>query len=293
MRRLPKPILFGLVLIFFLGGLLIGYQELDSLLIRDWTDGFNIPEYIGSPYTVVNDNIPYFDTENIKNYPYEKYSELDKYGRCGVCISLIGKELMPTGERDSIGQVKPTGWHTVKYDFVDGKYLYNRCHLIGFQLTGENANEKNLITGTRYLNTKGMLPFENMVSDYIKETDNHVLYRVTPCFKNENLLAHGVLIEAYSVEDKGKGICFNVFCHNVQPGVKLDYATGQNDLDNSTCIKRENETEESFILNTSSKRIHKPECTGAGKISKKNKKEFSGYLSTLLNEGYKKCPECF
>ena len=292
MRKLPKPILFGLILIFILFGWFINNQISDSNLPK-MIEEFAIPEYTGSPYTAINNNIPYFDTENIENHPYEEYAELDKYGRCGTCIALIGKELMPTEERGSIGQVKPTGWHTSKYDFVDGKYLYNRCHLIGFQLTGENANERNLITGTRYLNVNGMLPFENMVADYIKETGNHVLYRVTPCFENGNLLAHGVLIEAYSVEDDGKGICFNVFCHNVQPGVKLDYATGQNDLDNSTHIKSENEKEESFVLNTNSKRIHKPGCSSVGKMSEKNKKEFSGFLSTLLNEGYKKCSECF
>ena len=161
---------------------------------------------------------------------FESYGELDELSRCTECIASIGKDLMPTEERGKIGSIKPTGWNYAKYDFVDGKYLYNRCHLIGFQLTGENANEKNLITGTRYLNVKGMLPFENMVADYVRETDNHVMYRVTPVFEEDNLLASGVLMEAYSVEDDGNGIEFCVYCYNVQPGVTIDYKTGSSEL---------------------------------------------------------------
>ena len=174
---------------------------------------------------------PDFSENEITSVSYEYYSELDALGRCGVCIASVGQDIMPTEKRGSIGQVKPTGWHTVKYDFVDGKYLYNRCHLIGFQLTGENANKRNLITGTRYLNVEGMLPFENMVADYVKETGNHVMYRVTPIFVGDELLARGVHIEAESVEDGGDGIMFNVFCYNVQPGVVLDYATGEGTAD--------------------------------------------------------------
>ena len=174
---------------------------------------------------------PDFSENEITSVSYEYYSELDALGRCGVCIASVGQDIMPTEKRGSIGQVKPTGWHTVKYDFVDGKYLYNRCHLIGFQLTGENANKRNLITGTRYLNVEGMLPFENMVADYVKETENHVMYRVTPIFVGDELLARGVHIEAESVEDGGDGIMFNVFCYNVQPGVVLDYATGEGTAD--------------------------------------------------------------
>lgn len=186
----------------------------------------NIPEYSGSPYVVINNNVPFFEDLELTTSSFEKYSELDDLGRCSVAIACVGKDLMPTEDRGSIGSVKPTGWHTVKYDEIDGKYLYNRCHLIGFQLTGENANTKNLITGTRYLNTEGMLPFENMVADYVKETNNHVMYRVTPIFIDDNLLASGVVIEAKSVEDNGEGILFNVYCYNVQPGIKIDYATG-------------------------------------------------------------------
>ena len=157
---------------------------------------------------------------------FEHYSDLDSLGRCGVAYSCVGTELMPTEKRGSIGNVKPSGWHSVKYDFIDGKYLYNRCHLIGYQLTAENANRKNLITGTRYLNVEGMLPFENMVADYIKETKNHVLYRVTPIFDGNDLVCRGVKMEAKSIEDNGDGICFNVFVYNIQPGVHIDYASG-------------------------------------------------------------------
>lgn len=190
----------------------------------------NIPEYSGDPYIVIEGNEPEFPEEDMTDISFETYSELDALGRCGPAYANIGQDLMPTEERGNIGQVKPTGWHTVKYDIVDGKYLYNRCHLIGYQLTAENANEKNLITGTRYMNTEGMLPFENMVADYVKETDSHVLYRVTPVFSGDDLLAQGVQMEAYSVEDKGDGICFNVFVYNVQPGIDLDYKTGESRL---------------------------------------------------------------
>ena len=190
-----------------------------------------LPPYSGEPYISVCGGDPDFSEDEITSVSFEYYSELDALGRCGVCIASVGQDIMPTEKRGSIGQVKPTGWHTVKYDFVDGKYLYNRCHLIGFQLTGENANKRNLITGTRYLNVEGMLPFENMVADYVKETGNHVMYRVTPIFVGDELLARGVHIEAESVEDGGDGIMFNVFCYNVQPDVVLDYATGEGTAD--------------------------------------------------------------
>ena len=186
----------------------------------------NIPDFSDTPYVEVNGNVPYFTQDDITTDSYETYSPLDALGRCGVVMSCIGQDLMPTEERGNIGQVKPSGWQTVKYDFVNGKYLYNRCHLIGFQLTGENANTCNLITGTRYMNMEGMLPFENMVADYIKETNNHVLYRVTPIFQDDELVARGVLIEAKSVEDDGDGILFCVYVYNNQPGVEIDYLTG-------------------------------------------------------------------
>lgn len=192
----------------------------------------NIPDFDDEPYIEINGNKTYFTKEELTTSSYEYYTDLDSLGRCGVCYACIGKDIMPTEERGPIGMVKPSGWHTVKYDFVDGKYLYNRCHLIGFQLAGENANVNNLITGTRYLNVQGMLPFENKVADYVQDTGNHVMYRVTPVFEGNNLIANGVLMEAYSVEDKGEGVCFNVYCYNNQPGVIIDYATGESKLAN-------------------------------------------------------------
>ena len=186
-----------------------------------------IPEYTGSPYTVINDNEPEFEADDFSTEAFENYSELDDLGRCGVAYANICQEIMPTEKRGAIGMVKPSGWHTVKYpELIKDRYLYNRCHLIGFQLAGENANTKNLITGTRYLNVDGMLPFEDEVADYVKETDNHVLYRVTPVFDGDNLVASGVQMEAESVEDDGAGVKFNVFCYNIQPGIGIDYATG-------------------------------------------------------------------
>lgn len=191
-----------------------------------------IPEYDGKAYVDISET-PDFDEADMTTRSFERYSELDDLGRCGMAYANIGQDLMPDEERGSIGHIKPAGWHTVKYDIVDGKYLYNRCHLIGYQLTAENSNRQNLMTGTRYLNVEGMLPFENMVADYIKETDNHVLYRVTPIYEGDDLLAKGVQIEAYSVEDNGEGICFNVFVYNVQPGVVIDYKTGDSQLEKS------------------------------------------------------------
>lgn len=200
----------------------------------------DIPDYSGDPFFVINENQPNFSEVDNKSSSFESYGDLDKLGRCGVAIANIGTDLMPTEERGSIGQVKPSGWQTVKYDNVDGKYLYNRCHLIGYQLTGENANTKNLITGTRYMNVEGMLPFENMVADYIKETNNHVLYRVTPVFSGNDLVARGVQMEAASVEDNAAGICFNVFVYNVQPGITIDYASGRSSLGQGSDISTEN-----------------------------------------------------
>lgn len=186
----------------------------------------DIPAYSGEPYVTVNNNVPQFLDAELSTVSYEYYSDLDELGRCGVVYACIGTDLMPTEERGNIGPVKPSGWHTIKYSVVDGNYLYNRCHLIGYQLSGENDNVKNLITGTRYMNVEGMLPFENRVADYVRETKNHVMYRVTPVFDGDNLLVNGVQIEAQSVEDDGGGISFNVYCYNVQPGIGIDYATG-------------------------------------------------------------------
>lgn len=189
-----------------------------------------IPEFTDKPYVVLSENRPEFTEDDYNTGEYEVYSELDYLGRCGPAFAKVGIETMPTEERGEIGQVKPSGWQTVKYDIVDGKYLYNRCHLIGFQLTGENANKRNLITGTRYMNVEGMLPFENLVDDYVEATNNHVLYRVTPIFEGEDLVASGVQIEAKSIEDNGEGVCFNVYVYNVQPHVVIDYSTGESRL---------------------------------------------------------------
>ena len=194
-------------------------------------DMSSIPEFNGKDaYVVLNNNEPNFTKEDMTTKSFEKYSKLDNLGRCGVAFANVGKDIMPTEERGSIGQVKPSGWQTIKYDIVDGKYLYNRCHLIGYQLTGENANRENLVTGTRYLNIDGMLDFENDIADYVKKTGNHVLYRVTPIFQGSELVCRGVQMEALSVEDNGKGIKFNVFAYNAQPGVEIDYSTGKSKL---------------------------------------------------------------
>ena len=254
-----------------------------------------VPAYSGKAYVVINNNNPYFTKSDMKTNSYESYANLDSLGRCGVTIACVGKDIMPTEDRGSIGSVKPTGWHTVKYDCVDGKYLYNRCHLIGFQLTGENANTANLITGTRYLNVDGMLPFENMVADYVKETNNHVMYRVTPVFEGNNLVATGVLMEAKSVEDNGDGILFCVFCYNVQPGVTINYATGESALSGTVETPTEPTTEPTtepkvtYILNTSSKKFHVESCSS---LPTSNREDFVGTRDEVVAMGYSPCGRC-
>ena len=216
-----------LILLITLTGCITKPEKAEiSVSSEDWFSA--VGEFSGEPYVEINGNMPFFTEDEITDESFESYGEMDALERCTVCVASIGRDLMPTEERGSIGYVKPSGWQNEKYDFVDGKYVYNRCHLIGFQLTGENATRENLITGTRYLNVEGMLPFENDVAQYIRDTGNHVMYRVTPIFEEDNLLASGVLMEAYSVEDEGEGICFNVYCYNAQPGVIIDYATGEN-----------------------------------------------------------------
>ena len=234
-KHLNKILVLSLICFLSLAGTHIlpdREETVQSNTVREHETGFSdIPEYQGKPYTVLNDNRPEFSEEEITDKSFEHYSSLDVLGRCRAALACVGIDIMPTEERGSIGMIKPSGWHTVKYDFVDGKYLYNRCHLIGYQLTGENANEKNLITGTRYMNVDGMLPFENMVADYVTETENHVMYRVTPVYQDNNLVASGVQMEGYSVEDQGKGVSFNVYCYNVQPEITIDYRTGYSSLD--------------------------------------------------------------
>ena len=280
-----------------------------------------IPAYSGTPYTEVNGNKPYFTEADLTTQSFEIYSELDSLGRCGVAYANVGQDLMPTEPRGEIGAVKPTGWHLVKYDNVDGKYLYNRCHLIAYMLAAENANPQNLITGTRYLNVQGMLPFETKVCDYVKNTWNHVLYRVTPIFDGDNLLADGVLMEAYSVEDAGEGICFCVFAYNVQPGIGIDYATGDNWAESSgtyqstaasvtvetpapqpetdTTVQTSTESsapQESqgitYVLNTNTMKFHYPTCSSVDDMKEKNKQIYTGSREEVINMGYVPCKRC-
>lgn len=292
----------------------------------------DIPAYSGSAYCEMNGNVPAFGDDELVTDAFENYSDLDSLGRCGVAYVNICKEIMPTEERGAIGMVKPSGWHTVKYnDRIDGNYLYNRCHLIGYQLAGENANEKNLITGTRYLNVTGMLPFENEVADYVESTGNHVLYRVTPIFDGDNLVASGVQMEAESVEDKGAGVSFNVYVYNVQPGVLIDYATGDSEADPGYVVPRENTSsdvsgedggqaaeagtceetqnteseaddtsetqteaanEDTYIVNTNTGKFHKPSCRSVKQMKESNKSERTTTRDELISEGYEPCKNC-
>ncbi len=274
------------------------HKQGSSSVIQSGASSDEIPEYSGEAYIVLSDNVPEFTEDELVTDSYETYSELDELGRCGVAVSCIGVDIMPTEDREGIGQIKPSGWVTTKYDIVDGKYLYNRCHLIGFQLTGENANEKNLITGTRYFNVEGMLPFENMVADYVKETENHVLYRVTPVFDGENLVAKGVQMEAYSVEDEGDGVCFNVFVYNIQPGITIDYLTGKSALSGEEITPPQSSSQASskveidYVLNTNSKKFHTPECGSVKDMKDYNKQEYSGSRDDLIADGYSPCGSC-
>ena len=260
-----------------------------------------IPDYSGSPYVALNGNQPTFTKSEIKTVSYEYYSPLDSLGRCGVTHACVGRDIMPTEDRESISSVKPTGWVNNAYDadLVDGRYIYNRCHLIGFQLTGENANKQNLITGTRYMNVEGMLPFENLVADYVKETGNHVMYRVTPIFVGNNLVASGCQLEAWSVEDEGAGVCFNVFVYNVQPGISIDYATGNNQLGSTPPAQTQPQNPDSqtgetndYVLNTSTKRVHRPTCSSAKDMKESNKQTYTGKLAELIAQGYSACGTC-
>ena len=266
----------------------------------------DIPEYSGEPYVELNGNVPEFtDKQKQSKKAFEKYSRLDRLGRCGVAYANIGEELMPTEKRGSISSVKPTGWVQNTYAFISDGHVYNRCHLIGYQLTGENANERNLITGTRYMNVEGMLPFEDEVAQYVKSTSNHVLYRVTPVFEGDNLLASGVEMEAWSVEDGGRGVSFNVYCYNVQPGVSITYANGKNHADktigkitakSSVSGKKSSksvaDTTAHYVLNTNSKKFHIPSCSGVESMSRRNRKDYNGKRSELIKQGYSPCGLC-
>ena len=270
----------------------------------------DVPKYSGEASVTVNNNKPYFTAREKKNTKtFESYHKLDKLGRCGVAYANVCPELMPTEERGAIGSVKPSGWHTVKYNgIVDGNYLYNRCHLIAYCLTAENANKKNLITGTRYMNTEGMLPYETKVAQYVEQSGNHVLYRVTPVFEGDNLVAGGVLMEAYSVEDSGKGISFCVYCYNVQPQITIDYKTGDSKLSKSSgdSGKKDNTSKsngsskdsdsavqkQNYVLNTNTKKFHKPGCASVKRMSAKNKKKVHDTRKNLIHQGYDPCKNC-
>ncbi len=244
-----------------------------------------VPAFANEPYAIINNNQPEFTEDDYTEESYEYYAPLDKLDRCTLAMACVGYDLMPTDDRGSISSVTPSGWEQAQYDVVDGKNLYNRCHLIGFQLTGENANEKNLITGTRYMNVEGMLPFENMIADYVKETRNHVLYRVTPVYDGVNLVARGVQLEALSMEDSGEGICFNVYVYNNQPGVVIDYATGNSRLEDVPPDQTP-PAEGSYVLNTGSLKFHVDTCHQTDNISEKNRDTFIGARQDLLDQGY-------
>lgn len=286
-------------------------KSLSAYIPKDGLTNFSlnkVPDYTDEATVTVHNGKPYFNTDKISAVSVEYYSPLDSLGRCGMTYACVGQDIMPTEERGEIGSVKPTGWHLVKYDCISDKYLYNRCHLIGYQLSGENANEQNLITGTRYLNVQGMLPYENEIADYVDSTNNHVAYRVTPIFTDNNLVANGVLMEAYSVEDNGKGVCFCVFAYNVQPGIHIDYVTGDsyevattitntttkktNNAANNTTAKSSNSSEQSYVLNTNTKKFHLPNCSSVSEMAEHNKKQFTGSRDELINSGYSPCKRC-
>ncbi len=272
-----------------------------------------VPAYDGEAYVELEGNVPTFTQEELEQFPVEEYSPLDLLGRCGAAQATVGLDTMPTEERGEIGQVKPSGWQLAKYDCVDGKYLYNRCHLIGYQLTGENANEENLITGTRYLNVTGMLPFENEVADYVEETGNHVYYQVTPIFVGSELVARGVQMEALSVEDGGEGVCFNVYVYNVQPGVVIDYATGESWLEgdepavpqqpdasaggsqseeNQSGQEEQPQSGLTYILNNNTMRFHLPDCSSVQSMKPQNREETGESRQALIEQGYQPCGQC-
>ena len=289
-----------------------------------WFDPASLPAYSGNPSVEVNGSIPAFTETERRRDAFEEYAELDKLGRCGVAFARIGSETMPTEPRGAIGNVRPSGWQLDKYPWVDQKYLYNRCHLIGWQLAGENDNERNLITGTRSMNTQGMLPYENEIAAYVNGTGNHVLYRVTPVFQGKNLVASGVLMEAESVEDRGAGVQFCVWCYNVEPGVRIDYATGKSEADGTideataddaddaaettTTARptapaaqaandipeelRADETDATFVFNANSRKFHRPECPSVEDMSARNRLYFGGTREQAIELGYDPCGYC-
>ena len=257
-----------------------------------------VPDYAGSPYVTVNGNVPTIGEADLPAAS-ESYAPLDHLGRCGAAIAVVSPSTMPAEgeERGSIGMVRPTGWHTVRYDdLVDGRYLYNRCHLIGWQLTAENANEENLVTGTRYMNTEGMLPFENEVADYVDRTGGRVLYRVEPVFVGDELVCRGVHMEARSLDDAGMGVAFNVFCYNVQPGVGIDYATGESWREEAPEAQAPEATtqgeERTYVINTNTRKFHYPEFSSVDRLSEKNKQTVTDTRDDVIAQGYDPCGNC-
>ena len=269
------------------------FSSVKSAKIRTAVSLKKIPAYSGSPYIEVSGGKTYFAKSMYVKKSSQTFSKLDSLGRCGTAYAVVGRDLMPTEERGSIGMIKPAGWHTVRYDdLIADKYLYNRCHLIGYQLTGESANVQNLITGTRYLNVEGMLPFENQVEDYVRKTGNHVLYRVTPIYDGNDLVARGVEMEASSVEDQGKGLEFHVFVYNVQPGIEIDYATGDSRRASGAYGASGASAAQKYILNTNTKKFHHPTCRSVSQMAEKNKKAVTASRDEIIADGYSPCGNC-
>lgn len=323
-RILTAGIILSLALILCICFLIVlpSYHEKESAVSATNTFQItDIPEYTGSPYIEIDNNRPSFSDKDLTGEPFEHYSDLDELGRCGTAFANVGPETLPQEERGPIGEVHPSGWQVANYhDLIEGNYLYNRCHLIAFSLTGENANEKNLITGTRYLNTEGMQPFELKVLDYVRASGNHVLYRVTPVFEGDNLVASGVEMEALSLEDRGAGISFHIYAYNVQPGVIIDYRTGDNKLDpdydrqerdeenyvsaegktgqkantesSSEGTSEADDQEGTFILNTNTHRFHSPTCDSVADMKEKNKVVSTESREKIIEEGYQPCGRC-
>jgi len=287
---MPALPVLALSLCVLLSGCSLGGEQVSYTLDQ-------VPAYAGESSVILNGNVPAFtEAERADATAFESYSELDYLGRPGAAYACVGPETLPTEERGAIGMVKPAGWHTVKYDFVDGKYLYNRCHLIGFQLTGENANEKNLFTGTRSCNVDGMLPYENAVREHVDATGGHVLYRATPIYDGLDLLCSGVELEGWSVEDGGEGVCFDVYVYNVQPGVVIDYATGESWAEGEAAPAPTATPEPggtvTYVLNENSRRFHLPTCSGAANISASNRRDTDEDRQALIDQGYVPCGTC-
>lgn len=266
-----------------------GEADTETLQVTEKESEYEFPIFSGKNIIFINDNVPFFSNAEIVDKSYFSFSELDELGRCRAAVACVGEDILPTQKREAIGSVRPTGWHTVKYDCIEDMYLYNRCHLIAYELCGVNADERNLITGTRFLNVSSMLQYENLVAKYVKDTGNHVMYRVTPYYSGDDLVAYGVLMEGYSVEDGGEGIQFSVFCYNIQPGIIIDYSNGDS-------VEDDNFEEESkpvtYILNKNSHRIHKTDCKGVLDMKEHNKIYFTGTMDEAMKMGYKPCQMC-